>query len=74
MMKTFEKVVKGQKLVTRVTNLLIRRSQWFSVEPLPDNQWAVRVKAENEVLLEAACAACQPPTFETAPSPRALRV
>ncbi len=50
-METFALTVDAE-ILKKVLAKIIDRSQYFSVEPLPDCQYEVAVKVENKVLLE----------------------
>ena len=51
-------VVQGINSVSTVCLRLIKASQWFETTPLPDDEWQVRVKVENETMLDTLiCAA-----------------
>lgn len=49
---TVRRAVIGAIEARRITNELFSKSQWFAVEPWPDDHWTITVMAENERLLE----------------------
>jgi len=53
-MKTFTIVIQSEAKAKKVAELLITRSQWFAVTPLPDDEYEFEVRAENESLLDQA--------------------
>lgn len=50
--RSFYLTVKGEKLATEIVNTLIDKSQWFEFLPLPDGEYEITVKQENQELLE----------------------
>lgn len=44
--------VKSQCQCQMVVGFLVYKSQWFEVEPLPDDHYRITVKIENMPLLE----------------------
>ncbi len=56
---TANATLRGAPCMMGLCCLLVHASQWFSVLPLPDDQWEVCVKKENEDLLHSWCAALQ---------------
>lgn len=49
--RTFALTVTGEAEAIIVSTELTRRSMWFQLLPLPDDQWEFAVKAENEIEL-----------------------
>lgn len=46
-------VICGTDYVTIVTSFLVERSSWFCVDPLPDNEWEIYYKPEqNDAVIE----------------------
>ncbi len=41
----------SQGQAAQIAPLLVSRSQWFSIEPLPDDLYELQVKAENQNLV-----------------------
>lgn len=41
----------SQEEATQIAPILIEMSQWFSIEPLPDERFELQVKAENQGLV-----------------------
>lgn len=50
--KTISMIVTGESATRTVALELIRQSQWFEIEPLPDDKFEITVKAENERVLQ----------------------
>lgn len=50
-MKTVSKVISGESAATAAVLHIMRSSQWQEITPLPDDQWRVTVKAENQHIL-----------------------
>ena len=46
---------EGSDFARGLATVLIRRSAWFQLEPLPDDMWEVTVKAEQEQLVKDYC-------------------
>lgn len=44
-------IVEGEQEAARVAEKLVKASQWFSVEPLPDDGYEFTVKQENAEML-----------------------
>lgn len=53
-MQNHEKIITGQLLAQATAAQLIAASAWFSLTPLPDDQWRFEVKCEprNIAILE----------------------
>ena len=51
-MKTYAVTVNGLEFVQAVIARLAYRSQWFSFEPLPDDDYEVTVKVENKSMID----------------------
>ena len=51
-MKTYTVTVNGLGFVQAVIARLADRSQWFTFEPLPDDDYEVTVKAENKGMID----------------------
>ena len=41
-------IIGGNYYVGLLTSFLIERSAWFCVEPLPDNEWQIYYKPEQD--------------------------
>lgn len=52
-MRTYSLVLLGMEHTKQVVLRLIARSQWFELEPLPDDEWEIKVKEENRELLHS---------------------
>lgn len=50
--KTVGRVFRGQGACLHAALCLMWYSKWFSVTPLPDNEWRIAVKDENKHVLE----------------------
>lgn len=50
--RTFALYVTGCDTAVIVATTILFRSQWFSVEPYPDDVWFFKVKEENAKLLQ----------------------
>ncbi|WP_221306164.1 hypothetical protein, partial [Prosthecobacter vanneervenii] len=57
--RTVQATLCGETRAMALCGLLVHASQWFSVMPLPDDQWEVCVKKENEDLLHSWCVTLQ---------------
>jgi len=51
-MRTYEITVHGKTRAGGLTGALVYLSQWFTVEPLPDDDYTITVKAENQEMLD----------------------
>ena len=43
----------SQEEAEKIAPILVVKSQWFSIEPLPDERFELQVKAENQGLVAA---------------------
>lgn len=50
-MKTYSVTITGLDKVQVILRALANQSQWLTFEPMPDDQYKVTVKAENQSLL-----------------------
>jgi hypothetical protein len=52
----FSRVLKSQQAAAKVAAALVERSAWFSIEPLPNDQWEVQAKANEglEIIVDEA--------------------
>lgn len=50
-MKIIHRTFYGESKMREAINALITASQWFQVEPWPNDEWVISVKKENERLL-----------------------
>jgi hypothetical protein len=57
-MRTFALTVTSLFVAQDIVHDLLVRSQWFQVEPLPDDQYEITVKTENEALLKRLVGSC----------------
>ena len=57
----------GEERAMGMCSWLVSASQWFSVLPLPDDQWEITVKEENEARIQAWCANHSSKTSKTSP-------
>jgi hypothetical protein len=46
-MHLFSRILISQEQAESVALALVRRSAWFSLEPLPDDEWEVQAKANE---------------------------
>lgn len=56
----------GRQRVSIAVAILLDQSQWFQVEPWPDDHWRVSVKVENKGLLQRIQSAAQDMTLTPA--------
>ena len=53
----------GEDKAVEIATSLVRNSKWFELMPLPDDEWDVDVKIENERfverVLDAPCGECR---------------
>jgi hypothetical protein len=50
-LETVSKIIQGAKNAKEMINKLLKKSQWFSLEPLPDDMYLIAVKRENAALI-----------------------
>ena len=46
------RIIRGAATATGLVAYLVRRSMWFSFEPLPDDEYEIQVKAEAVWILD----------------------
>lgn len=51
-MKTYTVTLSGEKMAMGVVSRLVQASQWFTFEPMPDEDYEISVKAENKRMLD----------------------
>lgn len=54
-LRTSTITLRGESQTMVMSSLLVQASQWFSILPLPDDQWEITVKEENEGRLQSWC-------------------
>ncbi len=47
-------IFTGEDKAADIATALVRQSAWFELTPLPDDEWCIDVKIENERFVERA--------------------
>jgi len=52
-MKKIHRLFYSEERMKEAVDKLIDKQQWYQVEPMPDDEWLIFVKEENEHLLNS---------------------